>query len=226
MSTTVTSLIDQALNEITDKDARRTSRPDMLGYYNRVQEKLSIALRCLQSDYYFDLVANEPRYYYPEDAIQIAGIRIARTSTPTALGDYYWLDETFVEEYRAATQAFRPAAIVYGYHARAQWFELLNSPVEDVVDGGIVSTWHIPDRVTAETPSAMLELRDFLRGKTIEGMTILSRIGGRERAAAQADWERWMTEIQEYREKIEDPSDDRRDSLRPPGGANPFGGMR
>ena len=226
MSTTVSDLITQALNEITDRDGRRTTRTDMLGYYVRVQEEISIDLRCLQSDYYFDLVAKEPRYYYPEDAIQIAGIRISRVAAPSQLSDYYFIDEKFTEEFRRVTYMFRPAAWVYGYHARPQWFELLNASPADVVDGGIISVWHIPARITAETPSAVLELRDFLRGTTIEGMKILARMAGRERAAAADDWKVWKANIQSYREKIEDPSDDRRDSLRPPGNDNPLGGMR
>ena len=226
MSTTVSDLISQALVEITDPNGRRTTRADMLGFYVRVQEELSIDLRCLQSDYYFDLVNGEPRYYYPDDAVQIQGIRIARVPNPSQLSDYYWLDEKFTEEFRRVTFAFRPASWVYAYHARPMWFELLNTPPADVVDGGILSVWHIPARVTAETPSTVMELRDFLRGTTIEGMKILARMTGRERVAAADDWKLWKANIQQYREKIEDPSDDRRDSLRPPGAENPFGHMR
>ena len=217
MSTYVSDLITQALNEIADKDGHRTTRADMLTYYTRAHEKMALTLRCLQSDYYFDLVKGEPRYYYPEDSIQIAGIRIARVAQPTQLSDYYWLDEKFTEEYRRVTWAYRPAAWVYAYHARPQWFELLNSPVADVTDGGIISVWHIPYRITTETPSAVMEVRDFLRGSVIEGMKVLARNAGRERVAAEAEWRQWVSELETYREKIEDPSDDRRDSLRPPG---------
>lgn len=226
MSTQVSDLITQALGEITDKDGRRTTRADMLRFYNRIQEHLSIELRCLQADYYFDLVKGEPRYFYPEDAVQISAIRVSRVGSPSQLSDYYWLDEKFQEEYRRATWAFRPAAWVYGYHARPQWFELLNAPAADVIDGGIISVWHIPQPVTIESPTMMMELRDFMRGTTIEGMTILARIAGRERAAAMDDWTRWKENIVQFREKFEDPSDDRRESIRPPGNDNPFGWMR
>lgn len=226
MSTYVTDLVSRALLEIGDRNGRRTERDEMLGYFNRVQEKLATEMRCLQTDYYFDLVAGEPRYFYPMDAVQISGIRVARTNTPTSLADYYWLEEYFNDEFRIVTHGQRPLATVYAYHARPEWFELISVPTDAVVDGGIVSTWRLPTWIATETQSAVMELRDWLRGPVQEGMQILARLSGRERAAAMSDWERWVAAIDSLKEKIEDPSDDRRAAIRPPGSIDWTGGMR
>lgn len=226
MSTFVTDLITSALLEIGDKDGHRTTRAEMLLYFNRTQRALATGLRCLQTDYYFNLVANEPRYVYPEDAVQISGIRISRVAVPTSLEDYYWLGEFFNDEFRMATHGMRPSATVYAYHARPEWFELLNAPVADVVDGGIVTTWRNAARLPSETSSATMELPDWLDNVVIEGMKILARMSGRERAAAMSDWQRWTAEIDGLREKVEDRSDDRRAAIRPPGHLDWTGGMR
>jgi len=226
MSTPVGDIISAALYEIGDPNGKSTKRPAMLGFYNRAQRKLARGLRCLETDYYFNLQANEPRYYYPDDNIQISGIRISQVAQPSSLGDYYWLRERFRDEWRNATDGYRPSSQVWGYHARANWFELLDAPVADVDDGGIVTTWHLPQEVVTETSATLMELPDSMRDAVQEGMQILARLTGRERAAAMDDWKRWVDEIEAEREKFEDRSDDRRSSIRPPGGEDWTVGMR
>lgn len=226
MSTYISDLISRSLTEVGDPDGRRTTRVDMLLYFNRVQELIATVLRCVETDYYFNLIANEPRYAYPDDNIQISLVRISRSSTPTSLADYYSLREKFKDEWRSATDGARPSAQVYGYFARPAWFELLDAPVAAVTDGGIVTTWNIPAWTANESASATMALPDWLRGQVQEGMMILSRKTGRERAAAMEDWKIWTETIEALREKVEDKSDDRRPAIRPPGYDNPFMGMR
>lgn len=226
MSTTITSLIDRALVGLgPGVGSRRYDRPAMLQHYNTICTRITVKLKALEADFYRDVVANEPRYAYPEERVQIIGIRFAKNNAPASLDDYYWLGEKFSEDFRAATNWHRPTAHVYGYYARAQWFELLATPVEDIVDGMIVSTRPKHTIITAED-GALMELPDFLDVLVCDGMQIEARLSGRERAAAMSDLERWYKDVEEMRAPIEDPSDDRRSSLRPPGGGNPFGGMR
>ena len=226
MSTNVTDLLTRSLMEIDDRDAKRTTRPDMLVYFNRVQEKLAAQLRCLETDYYFDLFKDEPRYKYPEDNVQMTGMRISSVPAPTQLGDYFWVREFFSDEFRGATSGMRPSGSVYAYHARASWVELLDAPTADVVDGGIITVWRIPQWITVEGSGVVMELPDWMRGVVQEGMMILARITGRERAAALDDWQRWENDIDGLREKFEDRSDDRRPALRPPGGEDWTNRMR
>ena len=195
-------------------------------FFNRVQEKLATELRCVEQDYYFNLIKDSPRYAYPTDSTQISGVRISKVAAPTSLADYYWLAESFRDEWRRATHGMRPSAWVYGYYARIGWFELVNAPTDNMTDGGIVTAWIIPPWVAVETAGATMMLPDWMRGTVQEGMQILARLTGRERGAAADDWKRWTDEIDKLREKVEDRSDDRRPAIRPPNGENPFIGMR
>jgi len=226
MSTSASDLITRALAEIGDPQGRRTARADMLGYFNRVQEKLATELRCLQTDYYFNLVANEPRYVYPNDMVQMSGLRVSQAATPTSLADYYSVSEMFNDEWRSATYGQRPSAWVYGYIARPSWFELVNAPTASVTDGGILTTWRIPAWLVSEAAPGLMELPDWMRGTVQEGMQILASKANDESDTSRADWEVWVKAIDTLREKFEDRSDDRRAAIRPPGNGNWTQGMR
>lgn len=226
MSVQVSKLITQGLDEIGDKDGHRTTRPNMLSYYNRAQRVIATETEGIETDAYFDLEANEPRYAYPENAIRVKAIRIARIDLPVALSDYYWIDEAVEEEYRAWTWALRAIGWISHYRARNNWIEFLQNPTTDVPNGGLLTYWKIPDDVLEESPSAIMELPDFVQDHVLEGMKILSRMAGRERAAANEDWQRWTIEATKLRSRIQGRSTDRKPSMRPPNSTNAFRGMR
>ena len=226
MSVPVSGLITQALDEIGDKDGHRTTRPDMLRYYDRVQSVLATDTQALEVDAYFDLEANEPRYAYPEDCIQITAIRVSRTATPTSLSDYYWLDEVFEEEYRTWTWAQRAIGWISTYRARNAWIEFLQNPTQDIVNGGLLTYARMSVDVVSESQAAVMELPDFMKNHVIEGMKIVARMAGRERAAANDDWVKWQAKNIDLKTAITDRSRDRKASIRPPSFGNMLRGMR
>lgn len=216
MSTLVTSLINRSLVKLGDPGATRHDRPLMLQAFNEVQDYFATELKCLEDDYFFNLEANEGAYAYPPNRVQIKGVWIARIPEPTQFGDYYKLDEKFEDEFNAVTYSGRPSGWVYAYYARTGHFELLNQPEADVTAGGLVSTWKIPTWIDVETPTAVMELPDFCRGPVQEGMEIIGRNRGRERAEATQEWVKWKDRVESLRDKFEDASDDRRSAIRPP----------
>lgn len=227
MSVLVSDIVTQVLDEIGDKDGNRTKREDVVRYYNRAQRVIATDTQALEVDAYFDLLEGEPRYAYPEDAVQMTKIRLSRTNAPTALGDYYKLDECFTEEFDADTYAGRSNGYIDQYLARNNWIEFPVNPAEDIADGGLMTYFKIPAKVLAESQGLTMELPDFLEDHVIEGCKIIARMGHlRERAAAQTDWEKWMLVGKGLKNVVQDRSQDRRASIRPPRSRNPFAGMR
>lgn len=216
MSTLVSSLITRALVHLEDTDGSNISRVVALQAFNEVQDLIATELRALRSDYEFNLEANEGAYSWPENRVQACAIRLSRVNPPTGPGDYYYLQEIFEDEFRCLTTG-RPAGDVYGYFAQPGWFELVNVPSEDIVGGGIISTFRLPTWLDVETPQALMELPDLCRGVVVEGMAIKLEMIGRNRAAARDRWTLWQESLPALKEKIDDPSIDRRASLRPHG---------
>jgi hypothetical protein len=225
MSVLVSSLIDRALVKLMDPGARRYKREAMLQYFNEIQHEFATSLRCFEDDYYFNLEANEGAYSYPPNRVQLKKVRITQNPSPTSLADYYPLDEWFEEEFTGATALSRPSGYIHHYFARSGWFELIEMPAADIINGGIVTTYRIPLWLDTEEPNTLMELPDFTQVAVQHGMEILARYAGRDRAAGNSDWERWKLEMADMDGKISDPSVDRRASVRPPRGYY-RGGMR
>jgi hypothetical protein len=152
--------------------------------------------------------------------VQVKSIRVTQVAVPTTIGNFYWLDEAFEEEFRVMTNLIRPSAYIHSYIARLGWFELINRPPSTIVGGGIVTAYRLPTWLETETPQATMELPDLCRVIVQEGMEIKARMTGRDRAAATMDYGKWKIDMLALENKICDPSADRRASLRPNKGLN------
>lgn len=214
MSVLVTNLIDRSLTKLMDPSARRYKREAMLQYFNEVQHWFATSLRCLEEDYYFALEANEGAYSYPVNRIQVKKIRVTQSAAPTGLSDYYPLDEMFEDEFTAATSLSRPSGYISHYFARPGWFELVNTPTANIIDGGLITVTRIPVWLEGET-NATMELPDFCQIGVQEGMEILARYSGRDLAAGAEEYIKWQARMADLEGKIADPAIDRRASLRP-----------
>jgi len=217
MSVLVTDLIDQSLVTLMHPRANRITREMLLQFFNETQHDLAVTLRCLEDDYYFNLEAGEGAYSYPVNRVQVKKIRVAKNDAPTTIGDYRVLDEMFEDEFAYATSGSRPTGYVSHYFARASWFELVNVPTADLIDGGIVTITRIPTWIPSLTAQVTMELPDFCRTTVQKGMEVKAMNAGRDRLAASDAWQKWMaTAAQDIENKIADPAIDRRASLRPP----------
>lgn len=227
MSVLVSRLIDRALVQVADPGGAHNLRTAALQAFNEMQDLIATELRVLRTDYEFDLEANEGAYLWPENRVQACGLRVARVNPPTGPGDFYPLDEIFEDEFRAITSCSRPAGEVYGYFAQPQWFELVNVPSETIPSGGIVSTYRLPTWIDVESPTTVMELPDLCRGIVVEGMAIKLEMMGRNRSAAESRWQVLNESgLLALKERIDDPSIDRRASIRPRGAENWDRGMR
>jgi hypothetical protein len=217
VSVLVSDLINRALVTLMEPRARRTTRPMLLQFFNETQHDIAVSLRCLELDYYFPLEANEGAYSYPEDRVQLKKLRVTQNPAPNSLGDYYPLTEMFEDEFTGATSMSRPAGYVSHYFARPEWFELVNSPPADIVNGGLLTVVRIPVWIVAEATGLTMELPDFCQTVVQKGMELKARWAGRDRVAANDEWAKWKQDsLAEIEQRISDPSIDRRANLRPP----------
>lgn len=215
MSVLVTGLIDHALVKLGDPSARRYKRPTMLQLFNEVQHWFATELKCFENDYYFNLEANEGAYAYPINRVQVKKVRVTRNATPTGIGDYYPLDEMFENEFAVATSLNRPPGDISHYFARVGWYELVNTPNADIIDGGLITVSRVPVKIEAET-NAVMELPDFCEMGVQEGMFIEASNINRDAIVAEARRREWRDRMVSLTGSITDPAADRRASVRPP----------
>ena len=224
MSTFVASLIDEAALRLGDPRFTRVSRADWLQFFNEAQLDAATELRILEDDFFFTIQAGAARYTYPQNMIQMS--KLSFTETPADGRSYRDLQEMFRDEHRsAATSGMYPQGSVWGYYARAAFFELVGEPSTEVIDGGLLTMWYTPTWIDVETAGDVMELPDMMRNLIRDwmlekGLTKIGRVVEAQRMELRREMK-----LTGFRSKIEDRSDDRRAALRIESDVNPWGGM-
>jgi hypothetical protein len=221
MSTLVSYLVDDAAAAIGDPNKQRVSLAQWLSIYNRSNRELCAKANVLRFLDFFTLEAGQTKYDFPQSMTVMNGIAVS--DTPTDLTTFRWIDEMFEDEFRAlTTQSYPQATLPEGYFCSSNWFYLIPAAQAQIVNGGQIDYFGLPDRITA-LDGALLQVDDMaqdylLRRMVIHGMMMTHRI-----VEAKAQLEMWNADMEGFQEKLDDRSQDRRASLAPR--RNRFAGM-
>jgi hypothetical protein len=210
VSVSALQVINEAALQIGDKDFSRVTRPDWRIILNNSCRDLARKLRLVRWTATFD-IEDEDEYALPSDCIQVISMRW--NATPDDKTTWWWLEEMFEDEWRSQTHGSHPTGDPRKYLALNDTFHLFPIPESDVVGGGKIVYWGLPDEVTDETtqPIPIMDmLRDTLRERmVIYGLRRLDRFD-----KADAHEREWQASLTSDRDRLEDRAVDRRSRLR------------
>lgn len=221
MSTNVSSLVDDAAQAIGDPNKQRVQSSQWLSIYNRSLRELCEKANVLKFRDSFTL--NPVAIYdYPEQMIVMTDIHV--TETPGDESTFRFLDEYFEDEFRRRTSSFYPtASLPTHYYATSGWFYLTPIPTVQIVNGGCITYFGLPDRVL-DLATAMVQTDDFTQDYIIRRMIIHGLESRNRLVEARSALEMWEADMQTLQDKLDDRSQDRRSSIAPR--KNRFAGMR
>lgn len=225
MSTPISYVIDDAAQAIGDPNKQRVTLAQWVGIYNRSNRELCQKANVLGFSDGFTLVANQNRYEYPAGMTVMTAIHV--TETPDDKTTFRVLGEYFEDEFRAMVDASYPAAsLPTGYFATSSWFHLVPMVSAQIVGGGCITYYGLPDRITVDqvTGGTVIQVPDFaqdylLRRMIVHGMEQRNRL-----VEARTALEMWNADMETLQDKLDDRSVDRRSTIAPR--KNRFAGMR
>lgn len=226
MSTVVTQLIDDAALEIGDPNKQRVSLSQWLSIYNRSNREVCQKANILRFQDKFTLIAAWPKgYAYPELMTVMTGIHVS--DTPGDDNSFRALDEMFEDDWRASTYAHYPSAsLPTHYFATAGWFHLYPMVDAEIVGGGCITYYGLPDRITMDqlTSGIVMQLPDMAQDYLMRRMIIHGMVSRNRLVEAKTELELWDADMATFQDKLDDRSQDRRSSIAPR--KNRFAGMR
>jgi hypothetical protein len=206
---TVRDLLTQAASQYGDPRMTRISLNDWLDIYNAASEHVTIRWQTLEQDATFDILANESRYTYPDDMVQLRRVQFSETPSD----DTIWreIPETWWDQFRVATDLYLPQNVPFRYCVRANFFELTPRPTTKVLNGGKVAYWKLAD--TVDDADTDVELGPVHR-KTMRDLMVIYAKERRGRAEeANRELAIWTENMDTIAKKIEHRADDRKPAL-------------
>lgn len=225
MSTFIQSVIDDAAVAIGDPNKQRVSMASWTLFYNRSNRELCAKANILRFSDQFDLIANQRKYSYPQGMVVMTGIRVSET--PSDENSFKVVNEIFEDEFREKTDRLYPTETLPSeYFATASWFHLVGAAAAEIQDGGCITYFGLPDRITLTQIEAnqVLQIPDFAQDYLLQRMIIYGMRARNRYAEAKGELELWNADMETLQDKLEDRSQDRRSSLAPR--RNRFAGMR
>jgi len=209
----VQSILDDASNKVNDPNKGRLGQARWLQFYNDATEYMTVAWKIREQDATHDIAADEDRYTYPDDCMQMSRWRWSETPSDTTT--YEDAGELFEDEFRMVTNRSLPSGDTgFRYWARPQFFQITPRPTVLVQEGGLLTYWKIATAVidpAVETfelpPAARMFARDHM---VISAKRELGR--NDEWPTDLVVWEKHMDLVWD---RLEDRSDDRRERIRP-----------
>lgn len=208
----VQTIIDEAATTFRDPAKGSVTQGDWLLYYNDAIEYMTLNWKVLEQDASHPLEANEARYLYPDDCVQMK----AWAWNLTPADDTTWVRrrEMFEDEFLAATnRSLPPGDGEWRYWARSQFFQITPRPTVDLPGGGLLTYWKLADRVVDPivTPFALAgTMRLLVRGH----MHLSAKKNSYRYDQYQTDLQVWERDVTRVADRLEDKSDDRAPRLR------------
>jgi hypothetical protein len=213
MSTLCQDVINDAKIEFADPSSRRVDATAWTIFLNNTLEDVTRRWKVMEVDATYDLQANVPNYLYPDDCVQVKGMKWTTDATQGP-NQYRWMKEWFDGEARRATALQVPTGdITFHYHPRAQFFEIIPTPDILIPDGGWIQYWKLADRITDPT-TTNLPIPDTTRSIVRWRMIIFALRLTRDPAWKQES-DAWEVEVDKFYDRLEDRSDDRPEALQP-----------
>lgn len=222
MSTMIQSIIDDAKLKVGDPGLHRVTPAKWLAFYNEAARTLATRLNLVRSIATFNIEAANEMYSMPDDSVQMTRLEINDTpSDPLVWRD---LDEIFLDEFREAVTGQYPTSDRPDrYFADAGYFYLVGRPTTEILGGGRITYWGLPDDATAATES--IPFANVVRDALALAMAVLANDDLEKPDIAAQMEERLERRLDELRPKLTDRSADRRSSIRPKSWRRGFGGM-
>lgn len=225
MSVVILDVINDAATEIGDPQKTRISLAQWVTIYNSSNREVCEKAKILRLQDKFTLVASQTKYAYPATMIQMRTIHVSET--PDDELSFRSIREIFEDEFRSLTGFIYPtAALPDFYFSTASWFNLVPAVSAEIVGGGCVDHFGLPDRIsqTQVEASEILQIPDFAQDYLQRRMVIRAMRMRNRLVEAKEAYEEWLGEMDGLHDMFEDRSDDRRSSLAPR--RNRYQGMR
>lgn len=221
MSVSALVVINEAAELVGDPNFERITRSAWRVFMNQSARDIARKLNLVLKVATFDIVADDDEYAMPSDCWQVKSLQA--NETPTDKTTWWWLGEMFEDEFRAATNGQFPSGTrPIKYFARVDTFHLFYRPDTDILGGGKIRYWGMPDEVTSEG-TQNIALADIMRDSLRDRMCTYGLRRLEKWDAASMHEKEWQTSLGSDRDKVEDRSADRRPRIR----TRPFNsGMR
>jgi len=228
MSLLVEQVVTDAAMKFGDPVYQRIDQSDWLRHYNTATRDIASHWDVLEHRVFFTLEAGNDAYGYPADMVRLSEIAVStelvgdpglQAVDEDAFDD---LGELFRDEFRASTRRRYPTGTPKRYYARQNWFHLIPKPDVQVVRGGRIHYFGLPDRLFTLS-GALYQLPEFTQDAAIERMVIAALEQDERLTEASQKYQKWLAEGPFIEDRMQDRSKDRRENLRPPD--DPYRGM-
>ena len=224
MSTPAIALVTDAALAIGDPNNQRVTLAQWNSIYNRSLRELCQKANVLK---FRSVFALEPTaaYSYPPEMTVMTGMEA--TETPADDESFRTLGELFTDEFRAETSTRYPVATIPGrYHPTSNWFYFVPRPQAEILGGGRITYYGLPDRVVDEAALAVANLQtaDFTQDLVTRRMIVYGMQARNRLVEARAEMELWDADVQTLVDRLDDRSQDRPSTIAPR--RNRFAGMR
>lgn len=212
MSTSALAVVNEGAALVGDPGFSRITQEEWRVYLNTAARDLARKMRLVRWIVTYDLVLNGPEYALPPDCFQI--IRMHYNLTPSNQTTWFKIDEIFQDEFDQTTNGNYASGLMQRYLALNDTFWLYPMPDKNVVAGGRIAYWGMPDEVTT-LASGVIPVMDILRDSLRERMVIFALRRLEKFDAAQRHELEWEASLTSERDRLEDRSADRRPQIRP-----------
>lgn len=206
---------------IGDDRYSRVTRDNWLTFVKKRSRLLCMRLNLVKRRAYFTITADDALHTLPTNCVQMT--RLQFTSTPSDVNTFGDLTEMFEDEFRASTSNCYPTGDPQRYFTDQGFFYLIPKPTTEVVLGGRIEYWGLPDTVSAQAdfvplPDTMQDI--LLQGCVVDAQRKMEKYPEADRLEAE-----WEANIDRLRNKVEDRSNDRRSKVRLSSQERGYGGQ-
>jgi hypothetical protein len=221
VSLPVEYLVTDAAMAFGDPKKERVDDSDWLRHYNTAIRDVCSHWDVLEHKAFFNLEPGIDAYGFPTDMVRLS--ELAVTTTPEDEDTFDDLGEIqSKEEFRNYVRRSYPTGTPELYYARRNWYQMVPKPDVEVIRGGRIYYYGMPDRVFT-LPNALYQLPEFTQNTTIERMVIAALNQDERVTEAERRYTKWLAEGPFIEDRMQDRSVDKRENMRPDD--NPYGGM-
>jgi len=207
----ILAIINEAAASVGDPAFSRIARPLWRDFFNRSCRDAARKLKLVRWRATFDIVAGDDEYALPSDLRQV--VKVEYNDTPSDPTTWWKVEEMMPDEFEEATNGAYPEGRPDRYIAFIDTLHLVSMPDTDVVGGGRITYWGMPDDITDEATQS-LPLMDIMRDTIRERMEIYALRRLERFDKAQKAEEEWLASLTTDRSQLEDRTDDKRPRLR------------
>ena len=211
-NTRALALIDEAALRIADPAYTRISVPKWTSFFNKRARQLATRLKLKKRRALFSTEADNEIHTYPQNLVVMTALEF--TTSPTDRKTFRPVKELEEDEFKAATANNYPTGDPTHYFADQGFLFLVPMPAAVYTNGLRMSYWGLPDAVVDPAVDYLPfaeHMRDvLLEGMIGDGLQVMEKFDAA--AMQEQSYERLIGQSEL---RLEDRSEDRRQSFRP-----------